>query len=222
MNKLVKTYLRKDGTLVKSYLKKLTNKNTVIVKGFKKIHVKTIAKWSDYLKVQRGNNREKYLASSGILSNLIETFKTSPESIRSLVNENGEINAVASFHNMKQDGYLMIGDLLADPRKLEDSSIAIGAGTTMVEKAVLESIELGHKGRVRLYPLDSAELFYTKIGFKKDISPSGFYDMVLEPEDAQVFLEKRKMAEFTKLPTLSILEKLASPAFAISTPVYLK
>ncbi len=63
-----------------------------------------------------------------------------------------------------------------------------GAGTTLMEELVKESKNLGFEGRVRLYPLQRSQQFYTDIGFVE--TSEG--DWELTPEAAERFLEEQR------------------------------
>lgn len=63
-----------------------------------------------------------------------------------------------------------------------------GAGTTLMEELVKESKNLGFEGRMRLYPLQRSQQFYTDIGFVE--TSEGDWELTLEA--AEGFLEEQR------------------------------
>lgn len=63
-----------------------------------------------------------------------------------------------------------------------------GAGTTLMEELVKESLDLGFEGRVKLFAIERALSFYTRIGFTKDEDGTG--GLELTPIAAERFLER--------------------------------
>lgn len=65
-----------------------------------------------------------------------------------------------------------------------------GAGTSLMEELVKESLELGYMGRVRLFAIERALSFYTGIGFIADLDSSR--SLELTPDSALGFLERQR------------------------------
>lgn len=65
-----------------------------------------------------------------------------------------------------------------------------GAGTSLMEELVRESIDLGFSGRLKLYPIERALSFYRDIGFTESEDWSG--ELELTPAAALIFLERQE------------------------------
>lgn len=65
-----------------------------------------------------------------------------------------------------------------------------GAGTSLMEELVKQSIDLGFVGRLKLYPIERARSFYRDIGFTQSEDWSG--ELELTPAAALRFLERQQ------------------------------
>ncbi len=98
----------------------------------------------------------------------------------------GRLQASASVANSSR-GHLYLELLATAPWNIAktkgDDRVVRGAGTAAMVAVIKESVKRGYGGKVKLFPLDSAILFYEKLGFEPG---SGGY--VLSSEKAQKLL----------------------------------
>lgn len=71
-----------------------------------------------------------------------------------------------------------------------------GAGTSLMEELVNESKDLGFEGRLKLFTIERARSFYTKIGFTE--GEDGLGGLELTPKAAERFLERQKRRRRTE------------------------
>jgi SPP1 gp7 family putative phage head morphogenesis protein len=122
--------------------------------------------------------------------------KQKSKDIRAVIDQDGTMQAATSVRARKDHLYVEL--LATSPANvLQKTSITLtppvkavkGAGTQMMREIVLESLEKGFGGEVRLEALTNAVSFYEKIGFV--ITKGGSLPkMRLTPEKAIEFLQK--------------------------------
>lgn len=71
-----------------------------------------------------------------------------------------------------------------------------GAGTSLMEELVRESIDLRFEGRLKLLAISRARSFYIKIGFTEN--EEGLGELELTPEAAERFLEQQRRRRRTE------------------------
>ncbi len=124
------------------------------------------------------------------ISDLIEKAVTEPSSFRGGRDVQGRLQAgaiVEVYFN-----YLFVDNLASAPWNVLGSQpeSTRGAGTSLMEELVKESIDLGFLGRLKLYPVERALSFYRGIGFvESEASPR---ELELTPLAARRFLERQR------------------------------
>ncbi len=121
---------------------------------------------------------------------LIEKAVTEQSSFRGVRDVQGKLQAGAIVEEYFD--YLFVDNLASAPWNVLGSQpeSTRGAGTSLMEELVKESIHLGFEGRLKLYPVERALSFYRGIGLiESEDSPR---ELELTPLAARRFLERQE------------------------------
>ncbi len=123
-----------------------------------------------------------------IIASIAENALTAPETFRGVRDKEGRLQAGAIVH--QESDCLEVDYLATAPWNLllhQPESLK-GAGTSLMEALVKESIDLGKGGRLKVYAIPRAKQFYINIG----LTETDGGEMELTPEAALVFLEEQR------------------------------
>lgn len=124
------------------------------------------------------------------LAVLIEKALIEPDTFRGVRDVQDRLQAGAIVE--EEFDYLFIDNFTTAPWNVlgnQPESLK-GAGTSLMEELVQESIDLGFEGRLKLYPVERALSFYRDIGFTESEDASG--ELELTSEAAKAFLERQR------------------------------